>query len=337
MYVFLAIPVGLLIDRFGARKSILVGSFLISFSGLLRAFATNFETLLLTVGIFGIGGPIVSIGCPKMVASWFLGKDRGTASGIYVTGATVGRATTLAITNTLIMPFAGNWQNTLALYGLLGFFIVVIWLFFGREKTHTTKESTIKLSLRGTGMRLFRDKQVWIVAIIGFGLFFAGHGLGSWLPKLLESKGMSLAEAGLLASVPSWFGLIGRTLIPRFRKKGSRRPIVFTVLLVEGICIFTIGTSIGLPLFTSLIFYGVSSASMLPLMVVILMDMPQIGSKFFGLAAGIFFSFGEIGGFTGPFMVGFLADLTGSIFPSIVAITLVVETMLIFTLLMKEK
>ena len=42
------------------------------------------------------------------------------------------------------------------------------------------------------------------------------------------------------------------------------------------------------------------------------MDIPEVGSKYLGAAAGMFFCFAEIGGCTGPWIVGALVDMTGS-------------------------
>ena len=46
----------------------------------------------------------------------------------------------------------------------------------------------------------------------------------------------------------------------------------------------------------------------------ILMDIPQVSSKYMGSAGGMFFCVAEIGGFVGPFIVGAVKDLTGSFF-----------------------
>jgi cyanate permease len=337
-YIPLAVPVGLIIDRIGTKRSLMIGIASASLSGILGSFATNFETLFLSVFIFGLGGPFISVGSPKIVASWFFGRDRGVASGIYVTGASIGGSTALAITNTLIMPLVGTWRNTLRLYGLFGLLIAFICLLFAREATHAQTGSTKAVPLREAITKLLRDKYVWIVAIIGFSsLFFAGYGLGRWLPKLLELNGMSPAEAGFFASVPGWSGLIGSVVIPSLGKAGSRKPLVFIVLMVQGICIFIVGVAIGWTLIVSLVFYGISSAATFPLLIAILMDLPQVGAEYMGAAGGILFSIGGLGSFIGPLMVGFLADLTGSILPGVIALAVVVEAMLVFTLLMKEK
>jgi len=336
IYIPLAIPMGLLIDRIGVRRSILTGITLVSLSGLLQSLAVGFETLFLSVCLLGLGGPTISVGAPKAVASWFIGRDRGTASGIYLTGFITGVATATAITNTAVMPLMGTWRNTLALYGFLGFLMVCIWLLFGRERTRSQGREVASVSLRDDVRVLLRERHVWMIAVIGFSSFFVRHSLGGWLPKLLELRGMGPAKAGLLASIPSWCGLIGSTAIPRLGKTGTRKHILSVALLVQGICVFIMGTTIGPPLIASLIIYGISTYTILPLLMVALMEAPRVGARYMGVAGGLFFSIGEVGGFLGPSMVGVLLDQTGSTLPSIIALTAVVEGMLIPTLLLKE-
>ena len=61
-----------------------------------------------------------------------------------------------------------------------------------------------------------------------------------------------------------------------------------------------------------LIIYGIAAPSMLPMLMLVMMDEPQVGPEHMGLAGGIFFCIAEIGGFTGPLLMGGLVDLTGS-------------------------
>jgi len=280
LYIPLGISVGLLIDRAGMRRSIVAAIALVPLSAFLQSFATNFETLFLSVCVVGIGGPFLSVGAPKIVASWFSGRERGLASGIYMTGPFIGSSTALAFTNTIILPLMGTWRDTLRLYALFGFSMAFVWLLCGRDQPHTQTGHITAVPLREAISKLLREKYVWIIAIIGFSsAFFAGYGFTRWLPKLLELKGMSPAEAGFFASVPGWSGLIGNIVVPILGKAGSRKPLVFVTLLVQGICIFTTAAVSGLPLIASLVFYGIGYGAMAPLLIVILMDMPQVGAS----------------------------------------------------------
>ena len=337
IYIPLSVPVGILIDRAGMRKAIIAAIALIPLSALLQSFATDFQTLFLAISIVGIGGPFLSVGSMKIVASWFKGKQRGLASGLSMTGVFIGSSIATAITNPIVMPLAGTWRYSLRFYALLGFIIAFTWLLLARDAPQT-QSGTAKIPLRETLGKLIREKAVWTIVIIAFSAaFLSGYGFIRWLPKLLELKGMNQSEAGFYASIPGWSGLIGNIIVPSLAKAGSRKPMLFITLLVQGICIYATATSTNLPFVVSLIFYGICYGAAAPLLLVILMDLPQVGAKYVGAASGILFSIGAIGGFTGPLIVGFLTDSTGTILTGMIMLAALVETMLILTLLVKEK
>jgi nitrate/nitrite transporter NarK len=67
------------------------------------------------------------------------------------------------------------------------------------------------------------------------------------------------------------------------------------------------------------------------------MDLPNIGVKNTGAASGVFFSFGAVGGFIGPLIVGYLADLMGTLYIGFLLVSLVLELTLIFIVILREK
>ena len=71
VYIFAAIPCGMLLDRIGAKTALLLGALLIAASAVGRAFASDYLSFLLAVMLFGVGGPIISSGAPKVIAQWF--------------------------------------------------------------------------------------------------------------------------------------------------------------------------------------------------------------------------------------------------------------------------
>ena len=77
IYIFTALPCGTFIDRIGLRTSLLISAVLIGLSCLTRSFAQGPLTLLITVAFFGLGGPLISIGAPKLISLWFKGRERG--------------------------------------------------------------------------------------------------------------------------------------------------------------------------------------------------------------------------------------------------------------------
>jgi nitrate/nitrite transporter NarK len=72
-----------------------------------------------------------------------------------------------------------------------------------------------------------------------------------------------------------------------------------------------------------------------PLLTVALMDMPEVGPRRMGVAGGLFFSIGEIGGFGGPFIMGVLKDVTGVFLSGIIFLVVVTECSILCAALLK--
>jgi cyanate permease len=310
-YIFVAIIAGTIIDKWGVRKSLFIGTVIVGLSIALRYFPTGFGSLLPVVAVFGIGGPLISIGAPKTIASWFRGKGRGTAVGIYTTGPWIGGLFALAATNSFIMPIAGySWRLTFVYYGFLVFIIALLWLFLARdiEPTGAARGESIGRVFR----RLIKIRNVRLILIMGLLSFAIMHGFTNWLPRIMESNGMSPAAAGFVASIPIIAGIAAVLLIPRLAPSQLRGRFLALLALVAAAALLISVKTLGFPMYAGLVLFGISGPSLFPIVMLILMDTPEVGEKHMGLAGGIFFCVAEIGGFAGPLIMGTLADWTGS-------------------------
>ncbi|MCK5238489.1 MAG: MFS transporter, partial [Candidatus Thorarchaeota archaeon] len=161
MYIPLSIPIGGIIDRIGQTKMIGIGLLIVGTTTILRSFVFSFETLFFAVVLFGFGGPIISVGLAKVVASTFEGKERGLASGIYMTGAIIGSSLALAITNSIILPIVGSWRGVFSFYGAIGLLIAVTWAILARESGTTEKQKERLRPMRESLRAIIGHKQVW--------------------------------------------------------------------------------------------------------------------------------------------------------------------------------
>ena len=66
------------------------------------------------------------------------------------------------------------------------------------------------------------------------------------------------------------------------------------------------------------------------------METPKIGAKRIGAAAGLFFASAEIGGFSGPFLLGFIRDQTGSLNTGIMILSAVSAVLVLIMPFLKE-
>jgi cyanate permease len=165
----------------------------------------------------------------------------------------------------------------------------------------------------GDAKHILKQKQIWILVAIGAISFLNSHTLRNWLPSILEIKGFNPQSAGYAASIMMTTGILGGVTIPRLSSsKRSNKQILAVLLLLSGISIISIGSGNGLILFGGISLIGFLTSGLTPILMVILMEMKDVGSRWMGTVGGLFFSVGEIGGFFGPFLMGYLRDLTGS-------------------------
>ena len=310
-YIAVAAIGGAIIDRWGIRKSLLLGTVIVGLSAALRYFANGFAAMFMFVALFGIGGPMISIGCPKTISVWFRGKERGTAVGVYMTGVWIGGLVAYSTVNSVIMPLTGySWRLTFVSYSSLAFAAALLWWLLARDAKPIGATENAGIAEVFTGLISVRNVQ--LVLIMGFLSFAVSHGFNDWLPKILESGGLSPAIAGYAASIPLLVGIPTVIFVPRIVAPALRGRIVALTSLATTLALLIIGMTSGIPLTVGLVLFGLSYSLVLPLLTLILMDLPEVGSKHMGSAAGMFFCVAEMGGFAGPFIVGAIKDWTGS-------------------------
>jgi MFS-type transporter involved in bile tolerance (Atg22 family) len=83
-----------------------------------------------------------------------------------------------------------------------------------------------------------------------------------------------------------------------------------------------------------LLVLGFVSSPFMPLLMLILMESPSVKTEYMGSAGGMFFCVAEIGGFSGPALMGILVDVTGTfmagtIFLAILCLAIAVMTLFI--------
>ncbi len=317
VYVAAAIPCGVLLDRFGPRRALLIGVTVIAASGAVRVLATGHFSLFLAVAIFGLGGPIISVGAPKLVSLWFTARERGLAMGIYVTGSNLGAVAALSLTNSVIMPLVGqDWRMVMFCYAGFALCAGAVWFVISAHPASRAMERRIAAEPRRSQKKQFAEllhlPPVRIVLAMSVGIFFFNHGLNNWLPEILRTGGMAPAEAGYWASVPMAMGIVAALLIPKFATETRRLTILLALFLSAGVATLLLRAEAGPLLATGLVLQGTARGAMMAVAVLVLIESPGVGSRRAGLAGGMFFSAAEIGGVLGPLTIGYVSEATGS-------------------------
>ena len=336
VYIASAVPCGILLDRIGLRWSLALAAAVIAASGALRAVADDELGLFLAVAAFGLGGPLVSVGAPKLIAQWFAERERGLAMGIYITGPAIGGILALALTNAVLMPWLdGRWRLVLVTYAGVSMLAGLVWLCVSAHPESRALERAVSRGPREGQLavfaRLLRAPAVRVVLLMSIGIFFFNHGLNNWLPEMLRAGGMSAARAGLWAALPTAVGIPAALLIPRLAVRRRRIAILATLFCGAAAASMLLHSTSEPVLGLGLVLQGTARGAMMSIAVLALMDVREVEGRHMGAAGGLFFAAAEVGGVIGPLAMGVVAGATGGFDAALWLLTAVCVALLALT------
>ncbi len=315
-YIAAAAACGALTDRMGPRRTLVFALLIIAVSGALRGLADGYLGMFLGVAVFGLGGPLVSIGAPKLVSLWFVGKERGLAMGIYTTGSSLGLVISLSATNSVFMPLMhGHWRYVMFLYAGIALTAALVWFAIGSHPTVRALERRLAAEPKTPQMVLFANliklPEVRLILLMSMGVFFFNHALNNWLPEILRSGGMDASSAGFWSAIPTTVGIAAALLIPRLATPGYRHSILAALFASAAVATLLFHSGGGLLLALGLVFQGIARGAMTSITMLCLLEARNVSSRFAGSAGGLYFTVGEIGGVLGSVTLGAMYDATG--------------------------
>lgn len=341
LFIPLSIPTGMLVDTKGFKLTVATGAILMAFFAVLRiSSGEDFTLLLVFQSGAALGQAFVFNGISKLATLWFPLKERALATGLGTMGLFLGMIVALTLTPFLVPEGATLAQLTmmLAIYAGVSLWGAFLFVLLAREKPPTPPEVSeaeeiATFSLRGMG-KISKSKDFVILEIlffIGVGLF---TGLATWIQKILEPRGISITDAGIIAGLMIIGGIIGSIIIPGISDKIMRRkPFAILDLAVAALMIYVlaVATDYTLLLVTGFVL-GFFLMSALPIGLEISAEL--VGSAMAGSASSLLWFFSQIGAVI--FILGMesVKSSTGSWYYSVISILILelVALALCFTL-----
>ena len=305
----LSIPIGLLADRIGAKKMILI-SIAVAITGAVLAFsATSPFTLILGLSLLIVNTTIYHPASYSFTTFLFKPEDRPKALGIHGAGGTLGMTLGPVSLTLLIGSLAFNWRQVYLFWVaplILGAVAVQFIKYIPSEDvcTESSEENerhTTKLLTKGMLMFLA------FVAVRSMGMSMNSAFMNVWLA---DSKGWDLAFRGIITASNTLMGLVaapvGGILAARY---GEKKWTVWT-LIAAYICyalayllpwnatfiVFYIGYGL-------FFFMGMASNS------AIMAKLSPSGQR--GLGFALYFLPGSVMGAIAPMIAAFIADTFG--------------------------
>ena len=307
--VVIAVPGGLLGQRFGSLRVVVAGLGLMILGGMIVSYSGGLHTAAFGRAIGGVGGVLVNVLLARMVADWFREHELQTAMGLMLSAWPFGMALALVI----LGPLAGatSWRVaeylTVAAAGLALALMVLAY----REPS-AARGAEAGAGAEPARFHLGVPGRVWALAVcagIGWAVFNASViVVASFAPSFLMTHGASVGEAGGITGLALWISIVSVPLggLVADRLKRPR------LLMMVG-CIATAITIAGAARAPWPAFWLVASGILLGLPPGIMMSLlPRaVRPEHLATALGVFYALFYLGMAVSQTVAGALRDLTG--------------------------
>lgn len=303
-------PLGhVLSTRMGADGAMISLLVFLGIAELSRLLIGSALPLVVSAGLIGGALGAISTLTPAFI-SHHLPRLRGLATGVYSTSMALGVGLA-AGTAQPITDHLGGWRVALALWGVAALLLVAVLVLVrlaGKGMPGVTGPRE-KISLP------LRERRAWFVTAVYSVPMFLGFGVIAWLPSLFIEHGIRPAVAALYLVLFQCVQLISiLTLTPLTDRMPGRRGVFATVMVTStaGTLMLTLEPRDWAVPGLLLAGFGIGGASSLALIKV--QDeavSPQDATRLSSMC--MLFSF--TAGAAGPFLMGALKDLTGSLVP----------------------
>ncbi len=230
MYILLTIPASWVIERYGFRVSLVIGSLLTVVFGAARFMAAgNYPLALAAQFLVAAGQPFLVNVSTKVPANWFPVRERSTASGILVMAQYIGFIIPMAV-SPLLVEQAGI-KAMLGIYALAALVAGFLAICFTKEKPPVppgAPEPVESMSWQAIRSLLNNRNFILVLAIsfITMGLF---NTLMTKIEPIFQPRGFTAAESGIIGAVLVVSGIAGAVVLPLLSDRTRLRLPYFLV------------------------------------------------------------------------------------------------------------
>ncbi len=300
--IFVAIPGGVVSDRFGMKKVGVSSLILMIFGTLIVGISRSFLSICLGRLISGMGGLTLAVVLPQLLSQWFRDRELGLGMGVFNTAMPLSTITSLNVFGIIASSF--GWSSSVFLTTAVSVlaFLAFLWLFKEprADKMRSGGQLSSDIAIIGVSMWIVGFTWMWFnAALISF-LTFA--------PDFFASEGYEIGLAGFMSSIVMMGSLFLSPIIGYFVYKFGKEEMFIVLGGVTLALLFILIPSTPFDL-ALLALIGISAA-FVPASIFSLpskLTRPQN----LGLSFGILTACLNIGVLAGPYLTGLAKDLTG--------------------------
>ena len=302
----LGIPVGLLSDRFGSKKMLLVSFGFAAVGAVLAGTASTPLMLIVAISLIYINVSVYHPASYAATTKMFKPEDRAKALGLHGAGGTLGHAMGPLSVSLLMGLLAWQWRQVylfLAAPMIIGIIMVI-------KLPDDKVEKEDKKQEKGDGEKFLTRTLVMFLAYQATRMI-ANSMIGTFLVLYLQDvRGMSLMFSTFIQSTNTLSGLIaapmGGYLAARFGEKRWLQVSLLGAFTVLAVAFQVPNNTLFMALY---VLYGFGNTLGMASRSAIMAKLTP--SKQRGLGYALFFLPGSIIGAVAPVAAGYVADLMG--------------------------
>ncbi|HEX9014858.1 MAG TPA: MFS transporter [Chloroflexota bacterium] len=334
-YFVFEVPSNAILHRVGAR--IWIARIMITWGivTILQGFARGTVDLTILRSLLGAAEAGFYPGIVLYFTYWFTTRHHARAVSLFITG--------VAVANIIGNPIAGwildnvnwlgmpGWRWLFIMEGIPAVALGILTPFVmtnrpkdakflsQEEKSYlinklaeeqAAREKTVKMSEWG----VLKSGRVWYFALAYFGYACGMNGINMWMPQIVKSLSsvLSNTQVGLISAIPFIFSAIAMVLVARHSDKTMERRL-HSGLSMLVMVVALIGLTFTKDLVLSVILLCLAAAGIYGWVGTFwALPTAMLGEGTAAVGIALINSIGNLGGFVGPYLFGFLSDSTGS-------------------------
>jgi MFS family permease len=303
---------GVIIDRFGPKRVILAGTFLVALTAALRGAAPSFQALLAIIILIGSLVPLITNSSYKVCSLWFPRRQLGLANGILAMGMALGLLLGSLLSATVMSPWLGGWRHVMFFYGGLAVLFCIPWTLTRPvpDSAATGPERrVVSVPMKEAVTRVVRLKNIWLLGIAFMGISGCIQGLSGYLPLHLRSLSWPDLSADGALSLFSAVSMVFILPISWLSDKVAARKriaLVMTLMIAAGVGLLSVAD--GWIVWGAIVLAGIVRDGTTAVLLTMVIETDGVGPVYAGTATGIVFLFFFIGNLLAPPIGNHLAE-----------------------------
>ena len=297
---------GMLADRWGARRVVIAGGFLLGLGLVASSRITSLWQLYAAFGgVVGVSAGAFYAPLTTTATRWFT-ANRGLAVALVSAGTGLGTFIVAPLTRWLISTY--DWRLAMLILGDLVWLVIIPLGLLVRDAPGAAPSAADPdVPLAG----IFGSPQFWLIALTHFTCCIAHSGPIFHMVTHAMDQGVPSMAAATLLGVSGLASLIGRVLSGIAADRWGSKPTLIAMLGLQAPAIFLyLFTSSVQGFYALAIFFGVSYGGVMPMYA--LLTREYFGARAMGTAYGAIFMLQAIGMGLGAYGGGWFHDHLGT-------------------------